>query len=211
MVNDDQRLSAELTRLCVATLHEANYRRGLLRGLRLLVGPAFAGPASTVWIPAGDNLGIHRGLAAVTPGAVLCVASCGEGRYGVLGELLMAHARQRSVSALVLEDGCRDVDQLCHPPSVAAMGVAVQGTVKRRVISRDRAISIGGVLVNPGDWIIGDSDGVVAIQQSRLDIVVAAARLREQKESRVRRAVGDGATVLEALATESGGRPANGL
>lgn len=58
----------------VATVHEAQGRRGLLAGVRLLVGPAFAGPAETVSIPAGDNLGIHALFRVARPGTVVCVA-----------------------------------------------------------------------------------------------------------------------------------------
>jgi 4-hydroxy-4-methyl-2-oxoglutarate aldolase len=72
-------LARRLIELGVATLHEAAGRRGLLHGVRLFVGEPFAGPAITVALPAGDNLGLHLALEAAKPGSVVCVGSAGGG------------------------------------------------------------------------------------------------------------------------------------
>jgi 4-hydroxy-4-methyl-2-oxoglutarate aldolase len=176
-----------LVALGVATLHEAAGRRGLLRGLRLIVGEPFAGPAVTVALPAGDNLGIHLALDAATPGSVVCVASAGAGVYGVIGELLFESARSIGVAGLVVEDGIRDVAAMEAPPGLAALSVSARGTIKSRVRSPvGDGVPIGGVLVASGDWLVCDRDGVVVVPAADEDEVVALAGAREEREATMR-------------------------
>jgi 4-hydroxy-4-methyl-2-oxoglutarate aldolase len=176
-----------LRSLGVATLHEASGRRPVARDLRLLVGPPFAGPAVTVTLPAGDNLGIHLALAAAEPGSVVCVGSAGGGAFGVLGELLLASARAHGIAGLVIDDGIRDLDMLAAPPSVAALGVSAHGTVKRRVRGRvGAATSVGGLLVRAGDWLVADADGVCVVPTPDLESVLAGAARREKHEAAAR-------------------------
>lgn len=192
-------LAAELIALGVPTLHEANHRRGLMRSMRLLVGDAFAGPARTVSIPAGDNLGIHLALEGVEAGVVLCVASGGRGLYGVMGELMMEAARVRGLAALVIEDGVRDIEQLSAPPAVAALGICSRGTVKRRAISLAAPVGIDGVLVRPGDWVIGDRNGVWVLPADGVDEIVAAARARVEHEATLREEIRRGIPTTRVL------------
>jgi 4-hydroxy-4-methyl-2-oxoglutarate aldolase len=180
-------LAGRLCALGVATLHEASGRQAVVRDVRLLAGGPFAGRAVTVALPAGDNLGIHLALEAAAPGSVICVGSAGGGAYGVLGELLLASARARDVAGLVIDDGIRDLQLLAAPPSVAARGVSAHGTVKRRLRQPvGAAVSVGGVLVRPGDWVVGDADGVCVVPAADLDAVVARAAERERQETQVR-------------------------
>jgi 4-hydroxy-4-methyl-2-oxoglutarate aldolase len=183
----------------VATLHEAMGRRGLARGIRLLVGPAFAGRAATVAIPAGDNLGIHALLVETPAGGVACVASAGYGRYGVLGELIAEAARAAGIAGLVIDDGIRDADLLAAPPSIAARGVAAAGTVKRRHLGLGGPIALGGVLVRPGDWVVADPDGVCVIPSADLETVRSAAVARVTKEDAIRQALQAGETTIAVL------------
>jgi 4-hydroxy-4-methyl-2-oxoglutarate aldolase len=169
----------------VATIHEALGRRGLACGVRLLAGPAFAGPAITVAIPAGDNLGIHALLRDAPAGAVACVSSEGKGRFGVFGDLLALAAHERGLAGLVIDDGIRDAAEL-GSPSIAARGVASFGTQKRRVLSLHEPIALGGVLIRPGDWIVCDGDGVCAVPAVRLDALLVAAAARTAKEEGMR-------------------------
>ena len=181
------------------TLHEANHRRGLMRSMRLLVGEGFAGPAETVAIPTGDNLGIHLALERAEAGAVLCVASRGQGLYGVLGELMMEAARVRGLSALVIEDGVRDIERLSAPPVVAALGICSRGTIKRRAISLAAPVGIDGVLVRPGDWVVGDRNGVCVLPADAADAIVAAARARVAREETLREEIRRGVPTTQAL------------
>jgi len=179
-------MAANFVAAGVATVHEAQGRRGLIDGVRLVSGPAFAGPAFTVAIPAGDNLGIHLALERAQPGSVLCVASGGRGKFGVVGELIIEAAHAAGLAGLVIDDGVRDVDRLRVPPSVAAVGATPRGTVKRRCQSLLAPVALGGTLINPGDWVVGDSDGVCVIPAERVAAVVEAAQSRLVKEEGIR-------------------------
>jgi 4-hydroxy-4-methyl-2-oxoglutarate aldolase len=190
--------SQALIRLGVPTLYEAAGRRGLMEGIRILVGPAFVGRAQTTEIVAGDNLGIHRGLASPRDGDVYCVASPGQGRYGVIGELLVEQLRVAGWTAVVLDDGARDTDLLNAPPTIAARGVCSRGTIKLRTGRIHDEIVIGGIMVRPGDWVVGDNDGVMVIPVERIETVVGAAQQRMAKESRVAELLKTGMTVLDA-------------
>src|SRR6266702_4115767 len=111
--------ASTLVELGVPTLYEAAGRRGLMEGVRLLTGAPFAGRAQTAEIPAGDNLGIHVGLREPRVGEVFCVASAGQGNFGVIGELLVEQLRTAGWTAVVLDDAARDIELLNPPPSVA--------------------------------------------------------------------------------------------
>jgi len=189
-----------LVDLGVATLSESTPRRHPPTGLRLLVGEPFAGPAVTVDLPAGDNLGVHLAVEAATAGDVVCVASRGRGLYGVVGELLTEAARARGIAGLVLDDGIRDLEALVVPPAVAARGTSPRGTAKRRVRRAVNAdVSLGGALVAAGDWIVCDRDGVCVVPADRLEAVVEAAEARAERETGVREQLRTGRTTKEVF------------
>jgi 4-hydroxy-4-methyl-2-oxoglutarate aldolase len=183
----------QLLDLGIATLHEATHRHNLLSGIRLLVGVPFAGPAATVAIPAGDNLGVHLAIESAPAGAVVCVASAGRGHYGVIGDLLIEAARVRAVAGLVIDDGIRDLQTLSAPPSIAARSINARGTVKRRLrqpVGSD--VSVAGVLISPGDWIVCDDDGVLALPKSTALSVFERAVERMASEDMTRSQLADG-------------------
>jgi 4-hydroxy-4-methyl-2-oxoglutarate aldolase len=185
----------ELLALGIATLHEANRRRNLLNGIRLVVGAPFAGPAVTVAIPAGDNLGVHLAIEAAQPGSVVCVASAGRGLYGVIGDLLIEAARVRAIAGLVIDDGIRDLETLSAPPSVAARGISARGTVKRRLrqpVGSD--VSVGDVLIRSGDWIVCDEDGVLVLPESTAASLLERAIVRAGSEVASRASLAAGVT-----------------
>jgi 4-hydroxy-4-methyl-2-oxoglutarate aldolase len=196
-VND---IATELIELGVPTLYEAAGRRGLIDGARLLVGPPFAGPARTASIPAGDNIGVHIGLRDRFERGVFCIASAGQGRYGIIGELLLEQIRVGGWTAVVLDDAVRDIELLEAPPSVVARGVCSRGTIKLRSGPIGEQISLGGILIRPDDWIVGDRDGVMVLPTDRLQAVLDGARLRAEKESRTAVLIRTGLTVMEASA-----------
>lgn len=182
----------------VATVHEALGRRGLASGVRLLIGPPFAGPAITAAIPAGDNLGIHALLSDAPAGAVACVASQGRGTFGVFGDLLALAACQRGLAGLVIDDGIRDAAEL-KAPSIAARGNASFGTQKRRMLSLHAPIALGGILIRPGDWIVCDCDGVCVVPSTKLDALLNAAAARAAKEEDMRVEFRRGRTSVDVL------------
>jgi 4-hydroxy-4-methyl-2-oxoglutarate aldolase len=190
----------ELRTLGVATLHEANRRRGLLDDVSLACGGPFAGRAVTVTIPAGDNLGIHWLMQDFPAGSVLCVASRGEGRYGCVGELIGRSAKALGAAGMVIDDAIRDIAQLDEVGfPIASRGLSPQGTVKRRVIDMGEVVAMGGVAVAPGDWVVADRDGVLTLRASKVDDVIARGRERLAKEEKIGVALDEGRTTVEVL------------
>jgi 4-hydroxy-4-methyl-2-oxoglutarate aldolase len=196
-------IATRLVAFGTSTVHEALGRRGLMEGLSIRVGGPFAGPAETVAIPAGDNLGIHALLARANRGSVLCVASGGRGVFGVFGDLLLEASRARGVAALVIDDGIRDLVELSPPPAIAARSISSRGTVKRRILSLDAPVAIGGVLVRPGDWIVGDTDGICVVPAAHLEQLLIAAQARVDKEAGIRAALIAGHTSVNVLGLSS--------
>ncbi len=179
-----QALVAEAATLPTATLHEAGGRIGALPGVIRPVHPAMGlcGPAVTVHSPAGDNLWIHRALYAAQPGDVLVVFASDGCDWGYWGEILSTAAMARGLGGLVIDACVRDgvlLGSLGFP--VFARGLNIRGTGKdfgaRGWINAP--IIIGDIVINPGDLVVGDGDGVVAIPRLQAGEVIAASKARE--------------------------------
>jgi 4-hydroxy-4-methyl-2-oxoglutarate aldolase len=173
----------------VATVHEAQGRSGLLRPyLRpIYSGARAAGSAVTVLCAPGDNLMIHAAMAVVQPGDVLVVATFSDSTDGMFGELLAESCRARGVAGLVIDAGVRDtaeITALGFP--VWSKAVSAQGTSKAIAGSVNVSIVCAGVSISPGDPIVGDADGVVAVPRDSVAAVVAAVEERRAREDRTR-------------------------
>lgn len=175
-------------RLGAATLHEAFDRRGdLPAAIRPLFRARVAGPALTVSTQPGNNLLIHRALAAARPGDILVVALTEADEaghdFGYWGDILTTAAIERGVAGLVI-DGClRDVEAieaLGFP--VFGRGTAIRGTAKAAVGAVGMPVRIGRVEIAAGDLVVGDADGVVAIPAAVARGVLVQAEAREAKE-----------------------------
>jgi 4-hydroxy-4-methyl-2-oxoglutarate aldolase len=119
---------------------------------------------------------------------------------GYWGEVLTTAAQARGIAGLVI-DGCvRDVDALAaHAFPVFAAGIALTGATKELPGSVGRPVIAGDVEVDPGDWVVGDVDGVVVIPLAHLDAVIAAADARTAKEAALFTALRNGKTTIELL------------
>lgn len=149
-----------------ATIHEAGGRKGFIdpaikpinRGMRI------CGPAFTVLCAPGDNLMLHKALEKAKPGDII-VASVGGGyEYGYFGGLMAVSAMARKVGGLAI-DGCiRDSEEIIHMGfNIFSRGFAIRGTVKNTLGLVNYPIVFGGLMINPGDIIVGDDDGMVAV------------------------------------------------
>lgn len=188
--------------LPAATLHEAGGRIGVLPSAIKAVAPIFriCGPAVTVHSPGGDNLWLHRALYVAQPGDVLVVNVSGVYDYGYWGEIMSAAAKTRQLGGLVI-DGCvRDGGILADFGfPVFARGLCIRGTGKdfgaRGWINHP--VLLDDLTVNPGDLIVGDTDGVVAVPLARAAEVVALATAREAKEAAIIKRIEGGERTLE--------------
>ncbi|HEY1777923.1 MAG TPA: 4-carboxy-4-hydroxy-2-oxoadipate aldolase/oxaloacetate decarboxylase [Solirubrobacteraceae bacterium] len=185
----DERLS-ELARLGSATVYEAGGRRGYVDvDLHQIVpGSRAAGPARTVLCGQDDNLMVHAVMERVVPGEVLVLTMPQPRAVALVGDLLATQAQVAGAAAVLVDASVRDVEELAEMGlPIWARWLRVRGAEKTQPGSLDVPVTVGGALINPGDIVVLDADGVAVVESARVDEVLAASLAREEKE-RVKRA-----------------------
>ncbi len=141
------------------------------------------GPALTVRVRAGDNLHIHKALDMLEPGDVLVVDGEADVTRALVGEIMLTTAQVRGAVGFVIDGAVRDIDAfeaLGFP--CWARGISLRGPYKEGPGSINVPVTVGGMLVNPGDIMVGDSDGLVAVPASLAAEVAAKAQEKIRTE-----------------------------
>lgn len=194
-------LLAEAAKIASSTIHEAAGRIGALPSAIKAVAPGMriCGPAFPVKGPPLDNLALHFGIDEAQPGDVVIADVGGHYEGGYFGEVMCTSARARKLGGLVI-DGCvRDGAELAEMGwPVFARGLAMRGTLKdlNGDLRINERIAIGEAIIEPGDLVIGDTDGVVVIPKAMAAAAIEASITREANEAETMEILAKGETTL---------------
>lgn len=214
VLNDHQRSDAALVQSFAGiptAIISDNLNRLVAAGPRLRPlhrSGVLSGCAVTVRTRPGDNLMIHKAADIARPGDVIVVDGGGDLTNALIGELIIAHARSRGVTGFVIDGAARDLDSISEGDfPVYAAGVSHRGPYKDGPGEVNCPISLSGMIVSPGDIIIGDADGVVCIPREGAEGVLAACRAQCEREAKILSDIGKGAwdrTWVDATLREKG-------
>ena len=200
IVRADRAAVERLSKFGVATIHEAMGRVGLMKPTirPVYAGAHVCGTAVTVLLHPGDNWMMHVAAEQVRAGDVVVAACSADCTDGFFGDLLATSFRARGALGLVIDGGVRDVRDLTAMKfPVFSRAIGARGTVKATLGSVNISVVCAGAMVNPGDVVIADDDGVVVVPAALAQQAADAAEAREANEADKRKQLAAGVLGLD--------------
>ncbi len=151
------------------------------------------GAALTVRTRPGDNLMVHKALDIAQPGDVIVVDAGGDTTNAIIGEIMWSYARSRELAGFIIDGSVRDTAVLAAGDlPVYARGATHRGPYKDGPGEIGVSVSVGGMTVSPGDIVVGDDDGILAIPQAEAQAILALAQAQQDREGTILQSIADG-------------------